>query len=378
MAGKRKVHTAAFKAQVALAALKGDRTVNELAGHYGVHPTLIHGWKKQLLTGAEASSGSPAQAASADAEARQAELFEQIGRLKMELEWLKKKLPSSCEHKRPLVEHGHPALSVRRQCELLGLSRSSLYYEPGGEAAEDLRLMRLIDEQYTARPFYGSRRMTIRLNERGEGVNRKRVQRLMRVMGLEAIYPKPRSEPGREGAPDLPVPAPGREGREEGSGLEHRHHVRADALGVHVPGGGDRLVQPVRDRLAAVEHARRVVLPGDARRGLEGGRPEVFNTDQGVQFTAAAFTGRLESAGVAVSMDGRGRALDNVFVERLWRSVKYEDIYIQGYDTVPGLHRGLARYFAFYNDEQAPSVARLPDPGGRLPGHGGRKGLTRE
>jgi len=105
---------------------------------------------------------------------------------------LKKKLPSSCEHKRPLIEPGHTALSVRRQCELLGLSRSSLYDEPGGEAAEDLRLMRRIDEQYTARPFYGSRRMTVRLNEQEEGVNRKRVRRLMRVMGLEAIYPKPR------------------------------------------------------------------------------------------------------------------------------------------------------------------------------------------
>src|SRR3954468_12903580 len=192
MSGKRKVHTAAFKAQVALAALKGDRTVNELTGHYGVHPTLIHGWKKQLATGAESVFGSPAQSASADAEARQAELFEQIGRLKMELEWLKKKLRSSCDHKRPLVDPGHPALSVRRQCELLGLSRSSLYYEPTGEVAEDLRLMRLIDQQYTARPFYGSRRMTIWLNGQGEEVNRKRVQRLMRVMGLEAIYPKPR------------------------------------------------------------------------------------------------------------------------------------------------------------------------------------------
>src|SRR6266581_1665180 len=154
MAGKRKVHTAAFKAQVALAALKRDRTINELAGHYGVHPTLIHGWKKQLLTGAEGIFGNPAKAASADAEAR--------------------------------------------QCELLGLSRSSLYYEPGGEAAEDLRLMRRIDEQYTACPFYGSRRMTAWLVQQGEVVNRKRVQRLMRLMGLEAIYPKPRlSGPGR-------------------------------------------------------------------------------------------------------------------------------------------------------------------------------------
>ena len=126
MATKWKVHSAGFNAQIALAALKGDKTVNVLAGHYVVHPTLIHGWKKLLLTGAEGVFGSTAQAASADAKARQAELFEQIGRLKMELEWLKKKLPSSCEHKRPLVEPDHPALSVRRQCELLGLSRSSL------------------------------------------------------------------------------------------------------------------------------------------------------------------------------------------------------------------------------------------------------------
>src|SRR3954464_15925363 len=115
MAGKRKVHTAAFKAQVALAALKGDRTVNELAGHYGVHPTLIHGWKKQLLTGAEGLFGSPVQAAAADAEARQAERFEQIGGLKMELEWLKKKVMFSCEHKRPMIVVGRPALGVRAQ-----------------------------------------------------------------------------------------------------------------------------------------------------------------------------------------------------------------------------------------------------------------------
>ena len=166
--------------------------------------------------------------------------------------------------------------------------------------------MRLIDEQYTAHPFYGSRRMSEWLIERGEEVNRKRVQRLMRVMGLEAIYPKPRLSAAGPGASDLPVPAAGREDRAAGSGLEHRHHLRADGRRVHVPGGGDRLVQPIRDRLAAVEHARRVVLPGDAGGGLEAGKPEVFNTDQGVQFTAEAFAGCLERAGVAVSMDGGG------------------------------------------------------------------------
>ena len=123
MAGKRKVHTAAFKAQVALAALEGDRTVNELAGHYGVHPTHIHGWMKQLLTGAEGLFGNPARAASAYAEARRAELFEQIGRLKMELEWLKKKLPSSCEHERPPIEVGRPAGGTGGLCATLATLR---------------------------------------------------------------------------------------------------------------------------------------------------------------------------------------------------------------------------------------------------------------
>jgi putative transposase len=243
-------------------------------------------------------------------------------------------------------------LSVRRQCELLGLSRSSLYYEPGGEAAEDLRLMRLIDEQYTARPYYGSRRMTIWLNEQGEEVNRKRVQRLMRVMGLEAIYPKPRLSLAGKGHRIYPYLL-------RGVTVERRDQVWSTDI-TYVPmASGFMYLAAVIDWFSRYVIAWRLsnTLDGSfclemLEEALRGGRPEVFNTDQGVQFTAAAFTGRLESAGVAVSMDGRGRALDNVFVERLWRSVKYEDIYIQGYDTVPGLHHGLARYFAFYNDRR--------------------------
>ena len=223
--------------------------------------------------------------------------------------------------------------------------------------------MGLIDRQYTARPFYGSRRMVIWLGQQGEDVNRKRVRRLMRVMGLEAIYPKPRLSTAGPGTSDLSLSAAGREGREGESGLEHGHHVHPDGLGVHVPGGGDRLVQPVRDRLEAVEHARRVVLPEMLEEALGSGTPEVFNTDQGVQFTASAFTGRLESAGVAVSMDGRGRALDNVFVERLWRSVKYEDVYIWCYETVPELRGGLGRYFGFYNEERPHQSLDYRTPG---------------
>lgn len=193
MKGKRKQHKAAFEAQVALAALKGDRTINELAAYFAVHPTNIHTWRKQLLAGAESVFTNNTQAAATDSAATQTELYEQIGRLQMELAWVKKKLPPSAERLRPLIEADHPDLSVPRQCQLLSLNRSSLYYQPAGETPQNLRLMRLIDEQYTAHPFYGSRKMTTWLQEvQQEPINRKRVRRLMRQMGLEAIYPKPR------------------------------------------------------------------------------------------------------------------------------------------------------------------------------------------
>jgi putative transposase len=251
-----------------------------------------------------------------------------------------------------LIEVGHPALSVRRQCELLGLSRSSLYYEPAGESPENLRLMRLIDEQYTAYPFYGSRRMTEWLTQRGEEVNRKRVQRLMRVMGLEAIYPKPRLSLAGRGHKVYPYLL-------RGVMIERADQVWSTDI-TYVP-----MTRGFMYLAAVIDWFSRYVIAWKLSNTLDGsfclemleealrsGKPEVFNTDQGVQFTAAAFTGCLEAAGVAVSMDGRGRALDNVFVERLWRSVKYEDIYIRGYEAVPELHRGLSRYFAFYNDER--------------------------
>ncbi len=235
---------------------------------------------------------------------------------------------------------------------MLGLSRSSLYYEPASETSEDLRLMRRIDEQYTACPFYGSRRMTAWLVEQGEGVNRKRVQRLMRLMGLEVIYPKPRLSLAGKGHRIYPYLL-------RGVKVERPDQVWSTDI-TYVPmSSGFMYLAAVIDWYSRYVIAWKLsnTLDGSfclemLEEALRGGRPEVFNTDQGVQFTASAFTGRLESAGVAVSMDGRGRALDNVFVERLWRSVKYEDIYIRGYDAVPELHLGLARYFAFYNNER--------------------------
>src|SRR5947209_12491853 len=292
-------------------------------------------------------------------------------------------VPSSCEHKRPLIEPGHPALSVRRQCELLGLSRSSLYYEPGGEAAEDLRLMRLIDEQYTARPFYGSRRMTVRLNERGEGVNRKRVQRLMRVMGLEAIYPKPRLSLAGKGHRIYPYLL-------RGVKVERKDQVWSTDI-TYIPTASGFMYLA-----AVIDWHSRYVIAWRLSNTLDGslcldlldealgrGRPEVFNTDRGVPFTAEAFTGRLVAAGVAVSMDGKGRCLDNVFVERLWRTVKYEDIYLRCYETVPELAGGLGRYFPFYNQERRHQALGYRTPAqvyreGRPHGGGGAGGGVRD
>jgi putative transposase len=251
-----------------------------------------------------------------------------------------------------LIEADHAELSVRRQCQLLGLSRSSLYYEPAAETTANLRLMRLLDQEYTAHPFLGSRRLTAWLNDQGEAVNRKRVQRLLRLMGLEAIYPKPKLSAARAGHRLYPyllrnVP------------IQRPDQVWSTDI-TYVP-----LACGFMYLAAIIDWFSRYVLAWRLSNTLDGsfclemleealgrGRPEVFNTDQGVQFTAQAWTGRLESAGVAVSMDGKGRCLDNVFVERLWRSVKYEDIYLWRYEGVPELRQGLGRYFPYYNEER--------------------------
>lgn len=251
-----------------------------------------------------------------------------------------------------MVEPGHEHLSVRRQCELLGLARSSFYYQPMQESADELRLMRLLDEEYTRHPFYGSRKLTQWLGKQGEEVNRKRVQRLLRIMGLEAIYPKPRlsqAAPGHRLYPYL---------------LRGVKVTRPDQVWsadiTYVP-----LARGFMYLAAVLDWYSRYVIAWRLSNTLEGsfcvelleealgqGRPEIFNTDQGVQFTAEVFTGRLQAAGVQISMDGRGRCLDNVFVERLWRTVKYENLYLYGYQSVPELQRGLGSYFPFYNQER--------------------------
>jgi putative transposase len=242
-----------------------------------------------------------------------------------------------------------PRARICRQCELLGLSRSSFYYEPATETQENLDLMRLIDQEYTRCPFYGSRRWTVWLSGQGYQVNRKRVRRLMRLMGIEAIYPRPKLSASARQHKVYPYLL-------RNVVIERPDQVWSADI-TYVP-----LTQGFMYLAATIDWYSRYVIAWRLSNTLDGafcldmleealslGRPEVFNTDQGVQFTASAWTARLVSAGVAVSMDGKGRCLDNVFVERLWRSVKYEDIYLKRYEVVPQLQAGLKDYFPFYN-----------------------------
>ena len=250
------------------------------------------------------------------------------------------------------MEPGHPQLSVRRQCELLGLPRASYYYEPAPETPQNLRLMALIDAEYTLHPFYGSRKMTTWLRrDKHEPVNRKRVRRLMRLMGLEAVYPKPRLSAG---ANHKVYPYLLR-----GVKVARPDQVwSTDITYVGLPGGFMYLC-------CVIDWHSRYVLSWELSNSLDGdfcldaleaalarGRPEVFNTDQGAQFTAFAFTRRVEASGAKVSMDGVGRCLDNVFVERLWRTVKYEHVYLVRPEGVAQLREGLSGYFPFYNEER--------------------------
>jgi putative transposase len=261
-------------------------------------------------------------------------------------------LPASAEARRVLIDAEHESLSIRRQCDLVGLPRSTLYYQPATETDENLRLMRLLDEQYLKMPFYGSRRMTAWLQAEGHDVNRKRVQRLMRIMGLEGLTPRRSTSRPAKGHRVFPYLLRDTE-------ITHPDHVWSTDI-TYIPlRGGFVYLTAIMDWYSRYVLAWRLSNRLDGKfclealdEALEGGKPEIFNSDQGSQFTSDAFIGRLLDRAVAVSMDGRGRALDNVFIERLWRSLKYEDIYLKEYTTVDELYEGLLRYFELYNHER--------------------------
>ncbi len=251
-----------------------------------------------------------------------------------------------------MIEPNHKKISVVRQCELLSLSRSSYYYVSGKDDVYNRILMNLIDEQYTRTPFYGVAKMTAWLHRQGHFVNQKRVRRLMRLMGLEALYPKPnlsKVSPAHKKYPYLL----------KNMVIDHPDQVwTADITYIRMQQGFIYLVA-IMDWYSRYVLSWEISITLDAgfcneamERALQSSQPEIMNTDQGVQFTSTVFIGILEDKNISISMDGRGRAFDNIFVERLWRSVKYEEVYLHQYTTVSEARHNLERYFHFYNTER--------------------------
>lgn len=254
--------------------------------------------------------------------------------------------------KRRLIEPEQPQISLARQCELVGLARSSWYYKPVEVDPYELKLMNLIDTQYTATPFYGIRRMTAWLATQGEVVNHKRVARLMRQMGIEAIYARPKTSTPADNVRRYPYLL-------KGMTIEEPNQVwSTDITYLRLPHGFVYLV-------AILDWYSRYVLAWEVsntmevsfclealKSALSVGKPEIFNSDQGAQFTSVAFTSYLEKENISISQDGKGRAFDNIFIERLWRTVKYEEVYLKDYSSVSVALKSLSEYFEFYNHQR--------------------------
>lgn len=247
----------------------------------------------------------------------------------------------------------HPQLTISRQCELLKVARSSFYYQAQGPSDEELSLLRLTDEQYLKTPFYGSRRMTVVLRQQGYPVNRKRVQRLMRQLGLEAIYPKPRlrqAHPEHQVYPYLL----------RNLAVTHANHVWCTDITYLPVLKGHFYLVAMMDWFSRKVLSWRISNTLDVAFCVEAlqeaiaryGPPEIFNSDQGSQFTSNSFTGCLKAAGVQISMDGRGRCHDNIFIERLWRSLKYELIYLMAFENGKHLNKEVCQWMDWYNQER--------------------------
>ncbi|WP_443137072.1 IS3 family transposase, partial [Marinovum sp. PR37] len=345
---KRKQHAPEFKAKVALEALKGEETAAELASRFGVHPTMIHQWKRALLEGASGVFERGSRKKPEIDEEQVKELHAKIGELAVANSFLERKLKAlGREVRRGMIEPDHPDLSIGQQCKLLSIARSSFYYTPKGESEQNLGLMRQIDEQFLETPFFGVRQMTWHLRNDGHTVNEKRIRRLMRLMGLMPIYQKPNTSRPAKGHKTYPyllrglhVDRPNQVWCSDITYLPmrcgflylvaimdwHTRKVLAWRIS-NTPPLGVCVQTPAGQREAdfCVEALNEAIH--------KFGPPEIMNTDQGSQFTSFAWTDRLRRSGVRVSMDGKGRFLDNIFIERLWRTLKYECVYLHAWET---------------------------------------------
>ncbi|WP_407941288.1 IS3 family transposase [Mesorhizobium xinjiangense] len=361
----RRRFTAEFKAKVALEAIRGERTISELATKHQLHPNQITQWKRQAIENLAKAFDDKASDAQAGREAEVTKLHAKIGQLVVERDFLAKAFRSlSLDRRRMMIDPDHNRLSIRRQCELVSISRASFYRQPAGETPENLELMRIIDEAFMEMPWYGSRQMARHLRRQGWCVGRKRVRRLMRKIGLSPIYQAPKtSEPHPQHRiyPYL---------------LRHLAIERPDQVWC-----ADVTYIPMRRGflylVAIMDWFSRKVLAWRLSNTMEAdfcvaaleeaiarhGKPDIFNTDQGSQFTSFAFTATLKDAGIRISMDGRGRWMDNVFIERLWRSLKYECVFLSAFETGSEARNGIGSWMDYYNRRRPHSTfaGRTPD-----------------
>ncbi|XIA62059.1 IS3 family transposase [Bradyrhizobium sp. TZ2] len=346
----RRNHTPAFKAKVALAAVKGDRTITQLAEQFDVHPNQITTWKAQLESKAAdafgPSGGSGAEQAAIDVKS----LHAKIGELTLENGFFRRSAhQGGIAERKAMIDRKHD-LSITRQAEVLQISRGSVYYLPRPVPDADLAIMRRLDRLHLEFPFAGSRMLRGLLAAEGCKIGRRHVKTLMRRMGIEALYRRPRStkpEPGHKIYPYLL------------RGMEITRPNQVWAMDItYIPmERGFVYLAVVLDWATRRVLSWRLSITMEAAFCVETledamarhGKPEIFNTDQGSQFTGAAFTGVLADNGIAISMDGKGAWRDNVFVERLWRSVKYEEVYLRAYETVGEARHSIGRYLDFYN-----------------------------
>nr|WP_227538428.1 IS3 family transposase [Tritonibacter mobilis] len=359
---KRRNFTDQFKAKVALEALRGDKTVQEIAAKHQLHPNQVSTWKRQAIEGmADVFSGGK-QSGPTEAEVK--ELHAKIGRLAVENDFLSEGAQKvSPAKKRSMVQRDHPKLSISQQCKLVSLSRSAFYYTPVGIDADTLEMMKEIDRVFTKYPFFGSRQIAAYLRREGTVVGRHRVRRLMAKMGLEAIYKRPRTSQRHPQHPVYPYLLRKMQ-------IDRPNQVWcADITFVPVKNGFLYLV-------AIMDWATRKVLSWRLSNTMHAdfcvealkeamakhGPPEIMNTDQGSQFTGSAWITTLTEVGVRISMDGRGRYLDNIFIERLWRSLKQEAIYLEEITDGFQARRVVKNWMAFYNTRRPHSALDRQTP----------------
>ena len=354
----RKRYTAALKAQVVQELLKEQQTFSQIAAAYGVHPNQLYRWRDIALTGLPSLfSGQAVQdrAALEAAHAQQLEeLYAEIGRLTTQVTWLKKNLAASAPSAERLawLDRGDGALPLRTQTDLLSLNRTRLYYVAAAPSPEELALKRRIDEVYTRWPFYGVRRITAYLQQEGVMVNHKAVARHMREMGIAGIAPGPNLSKRAHAQAVYPYLL-------RNVRADHPNHI----WGIDIT--YIRLAQGWLYLVAVLDwHSRYVVsweldqtlqqpfVLAAVERALAQVTPEIWNSDQGSHFTSPQYLDLLTAAGVRISMDGKGRALDNIFTERLWRTVKYEEVYLHDYASPREARQGIGRYLEFYNQER--------------------------